>query len=123
MKYCLALAYVLWLLSSTVVLAQPVLDMPLEIDWGTVAPNADLANITKMQRDIIIRNAGNQPLRVYEVRPSCGCTTAPLDTNLLGPGEQTTMHVTLNLPTANGPIKKYVTIRTNAGPDSVKLLS
>lgn len=123
MRYRLVLAHLLWVPFATSVLAQPVLDMPLEIDWGTVAPNADLANVTKMRRDLTIRNAGNQPLRIYEVRPSCGCTTAPLDTNLLGPGEQTTMHVTLNLPSANGPIKKYVTIRTNAGPDSVKLLS
>jgi Protein of unknown function (DUF1573) len=123
MKHCLALLLGSWMILATQALSQPVLDMPLEIDWGTVAPQANVALVTKVERDITIRNAGNQPLRIHEVRPSCGCTTAPLDTNLLAPGEQTTMHVSLNLPSVNGPIKKYVTIRTNAGPDSVKLLT
>ncbi|MCB0710713.1 MAG: DUF1573 domain-containing protein [Ignavibacteriae bacterium] len=71
-------------------------------DWGTIAPG-------KLQADIQIKNVGDGQLQIENVKPSCGCTAAPLDDYLLDPGETTTMHVTLDAR-HNGPIRKSITI-------------
>jgi hypothetical protein len=52
-------------------------------------------------------------LDVKEVRPSCGCTSAPLKQNILPPGVSTDVTVTINLPTQNGPLTKYLTVISN----------
>ena len=72
-------------------------------DWGTIAPGT-------LQADIQIKNVGEGQLQIENVKPSCGCTAAPLDDYLLDPGESTTMHVSLNASRSHGPLRKSITI-------------
>ena len=75
-------------------------------DWGNVAPG-------KLQATIEVKNVGQGDLNIKEVRPSCGCTAAPIDKNLLKPGEIGKISVTLNATTSVGQIHKSLTITSD----------
>ncbi len=75
-------------------------------DWGTVAPG-------KLHAAIKVWNTGTGELKIDEVRPSCGCTTSPIDKNLLKPGEFGTINITLDVASRTGPVEKTVTIHSN----------
>lgn len=74
-----------------------------EYDWGTVGPE-------KLTADIPIKNVGSGPLQIESVRPSCGCTAAPLDDYLLDPGQTTMMRITFDVTRRNGETRKSVVI-------------
>ncbi len=93
--------------------AQPKLQVPKAHDWGRVIPRSNVGEQPKVTAEIPFTNVGTEPLIMTEVRPSCGCTSAPLDKDTLAPGESTVLRVSLNLPQQNGPIEKWITIRTN----------
>jgi hypothetical protein len=77
-------------------------------DWGQVKIfESPLKTLVK------IKNTGNQPLRIFEVKPQCGCTTAPLDKNILEPGEIATLDINLDLKGNLGPVSKDINIMTN----------
>jgi hypothetical protein len=84
-----------------------------EYDWGQIGPG-------ELKADIEIKNTGNGPLQINHVKPSCGCTAAPLDDYLLDPGESTTMHVSLNASRSTGPIHKSVAIFTDDPENQTK---
>lgn len=68
-----------------------VIEVVGEFNWGTVAPGT-------LEAEIPIKNVGDGPLQIDHVKPSCGCTAAPLDDYLLDPGQTTMMHVSVNAP-------------------------
>ena len=72
-------------------------------DWGDIPPG-------KLEAEIEIKNVGTGQLQIERVKPSCGCTAAPLDDYLLDPGETTTMHVSLDAKNRKGPLRKSITI-------------
>ena len=111
------------LLSTHMASTQPRLLVQDTINWGKVVPEAPPGETAKLTKEITLKNVGNKMLRISEVRPSCGCTSAPLDKDSLKPGESTTMRITLNLPLSNGSISKYITIRSNDQADPVKTLT
>lgn len=84
-------------------------------DWGTVAPG-------KLTTVVEVKNAGNADLSISEVRPSCGCTAAPIDKNLLKPGEIGKISVTLDVSTRSGPTEKTVSITSNDPAGAVRIL-
>jgi hypothetical protein len=59
-----------------------------------------------------IRNEGDAPLEVTDVRPSCGCTVARFD-RTIAPGEVGKVNVTLKTDTFSGPISKSIAVFTN----------
>lgn len=59
---------------------------------------------------VVIKNVGDKKLIIDKVKPTCGCTTAPLEKMQLDPGESTKMNITLNLPKTAGPVTKQVII-------------
>jgi len=79
-----------------------------EKDWGKVMQNAG-----PLSTKIKIKNTGNKLLEIYGVKPGCGCTTAPIDKNLIDPGEVATVDVTLQIEKDNGPIVKGIEFTTN----------
>lgn len=97
--------------------AQPHLFMPAEHDWGVVVPTGGATAQHQVKARIELKNDGDAPLKIKEVRVGCGCTSAPLEKDSLQPGEITNLNVTLNLPNTNGPLSKYVTLFTNE-PDA-----
>lgn len=79
-----------------------------EKDWGKVMQKEGPLKTT-----IKIKNTGNKLLEIYGVKPGCGCTTAPIDKKLLGPGDVATVKVVLKIEKDNGPITKGIEFTTN----------
>lgn len=77
-------------------------------DWGTVKPTQD-----PLKAKVKIKNVGNEVLKITEVKPGCGCTTAPLDKNELKPGEEATLDVTLRIAGYSGNVVKSIRIASN----------
>lgn len=77
-------------------------------DWGTVKPTQD-----PLKAKVKIKNVGNEVLKITEVKPGCGCTTAPLDKTELKPGEEAALDVTLRIAGFSGNVVKSVRISSN----------
>lgn len=75
-------------------------------NWGTLPPG-------KLKAELTVRNVGQGTLVIDTVRPSCGCTTSPIDKKVLEPGETATVHVTLDASYRQGHLEKSVTIVSN----------
>jgi hypothetical protein len=75
-------------------------------DAGTV-PKGE-----KIVHDFELRNEGNAPLQVTDVRPACGCTVASYD-KTIAPGKTGKVHVVVDTVNFSGPVNKGVTVYTN----------
>lgn len=80
-----------------------------------VDPIQDAGTVRKgelIERTFKIRNEGDEPLRILEVKPSCGCTVADYD-RTIRPGAVGTVKAAVKSAGFDGPIAKSVTVRTN----------
>lgn len=100
-------------LASLMVCAQPRIVTVDTVHWGRVIPHGSTPEAQRITARVAIRNEGTQNLVVTNVRPQCGCTTAPLDNHLISPGDSTMMTVTVQLPLGSGLFSKYVSIESN----------
>lgn len=100
--------------------AQPKLEVigGSTIDWGKVP-----ASKNPLKANLKLKNAGNQPLKISEVKPGCGCTTAPLDKKYLKPGEIATVNVGLTPGSTAGELVKGLTITSNDPKVPVKAIT
>ncbi len=76
------------------------------IDWGEVGGGS-------LEHELKLVNAGGEILNISEVKPACGCTTAPIDKEELAYGDTATIKVTMDVATRTGPTEKTITITTN----------
>ncbi len=83
----------------------------MTFDWGHVGKK-DMP----LKHEFKIYNDGDDTLRIYNVKPSCGCTTAPLDRERIEPGGFAILDVTLNLNN-KGKVTKTIRISSN-DPDN-----
>ena len=89
-----------------------------ELDWDFgYAPK----NTTVTHR-YVLTNAGNKPLKIINVKPACGCTSAPLKKNDLQPGESTDLNVTFSTKSYSGKVMKTVNINTDDSANPVTML-
>ncbi|MEJ5244286.1 MAG: DUF1573 domain-containing protein [Bacteroidota bacterium] len=88
------------------------------VDWKDVSPKDN-----PLHSEIIIKNVGNEKLVIKEVKPTCGCTTAPLDKYELAPGDTTKMKITLNLGSSSGKIHKTIRVTSNDPTAQNKIIS
>ena len=86
-------------------------------NWGKVK-----LKDAPLKSKIKIRNDGTDTLNIENVKPSCGCTTAPLDKNKLKPGEIATMDVTVQITAHSGQLTKSITITSNDPKTPSKVL-
>lgn len=95
-------------LSCTLAVAQPkmVIVGGETHDWGKVPPQV-------LHTEIQIKNEGNQDLHIKEVRPGCGCTASKLDTDVVAPGAQAVVKITLDAANKSGELVKIVSITTD----------
>ncbi len=73
----------------------------------------DFGSIPKgsvVTHDFIFRNTGTDTLVITKVKPTCGCTTAPLSSDRIAPGESTNLSVSLNTKKLQGLVRKYINI-------------
>jgi hypothetical protein len=88
-------------------------------DWGTVKVTPE-----PLKAKILLKNAGGpDTLKVFTVRPGCGCTTAPLDKDAIAPGETATIDVTLNVSSYSDEVHKTVTITSNDPVNNLIILN
>ncbi|HVT16044.1 MAG TPA: DUF1573 domain-containing protein [Thermoanaerobaculia bacterium] len=66
----------------------------------------------KITADFEIRNDGNAPLEITDVKPGCGCTVASFDKSI-APGKTGKVHAVVDTAAFNGAIAKGVAVLTN----------
>jgi hypothetical protein len=66
----------------------------------------------KVVHDFLIRNEGDAPLQITDVKAACGCTVVDYD-KTIAPGQTGKVHAELDTVTFNGAISKSVTVYTN----------
>lgn len=64
-----------------------------------------------------VKNTGSDTLFISRVKPACGCTSAPLTRDVVGPGESIWIDVTFNTKKFSGKVTKAVTVFSNAPND------
>jgi len=73
----------------------------------------EVENDQKVVHNFTVKNAGDEPLEISEVKTTCGCTVAELEVKSLAPGQETTVGVTFNLKGKQGPQHKRITVLSN----------
>lgn len=63
--------------------------------------------------EVVIANAGDEPLKILNVDASCGCTTTALPRNLLQPGESVALQIDFSSKNFSGDQTKIVEVTTN----------
>src|SRR6056300_1776529 len=103
----LVLTSIALLLVASMAYAQPKIEVigGNKHDWGKVSPKD-----SPLKTKVKIKNTGNEQLVITNVKPSCGCTTAPLDKDKLKPGEVATVNVTFNVGSKAGVNSKTIRI-------------
>ena len=116
-KILVPVLFLVFAVSSAI--AQPKLEIVGgdTYDWGEVKTYE-----SPLKADVTLKNSGDAQLKIEQVKPTCGCTTAPLDKDELKPGESTVMHITLNLGKSTGQVSKGITIRSNDPEKSTRTL-
>ena len=61
-------------------------------------------------------NVGDEPVKILEVLPSCGCTVAEWSTQSILPGKSGIVKVKFDPKGKLGPNSKYITVKTNSEP-------
>jgi len=79
----------------------------LQWDFGYIPKGATVTH------RFVLTNVGDKPMKIVKVKPACGCTSAPLTKDELGPGESTDLDVVFNSRGYTGKATKTVTINTD----------
>lgn len=106
------------LFSATVLFAQPQLEIvggDIQ-DWGKV----DLKD-SPLKKVIELKNVGSETLKITNVKPTCGCTTAPLDKDELAPGESAKLDVSLRV-SHGGKVSKSIRVSSNDSQQPNKII-
>jgi hypothetical protein len=77
-------------------------------DWGETKSTQQ-----KLTTTLVVKNAGDMPLKIYSVNPTCGCTTAPISKSEIAPNDTASIYVTLNISTYSGKVQKTIDVRSN----------
>ncbi len=110
MEKLFKLALVFVLVFSGCLKAQPKLEIigGDTYNWGTVKP-AD----NPLKAKVVLKNSGDKVLIINEVRPGCGCTTAPLSKTAIEPGDTASLAITLNVGSNAADVSKSIRITSN----------
>lgn len=93
---------------AATVSAAPIIMSPDPVyDFG------EMDSDQKVAHAFVVKNAGDEPLEISEVKTTCGCTVAELETKTLAPGAETKVNVTLNLKGKQGDQVKKITVFSN----------
>ncbi|HNR30511.1 MAG TPA: DUF1573 domain-containing protein, partial [Candidatus Hydrogenedentes bacterium] len=66
-----------------------------------------------VEHEFVIRNEGETPLEITNVRTSCGCTAAKPKDSTVAPGSETRIAATLSLRGRQGENAKTITVMSN----------
>jgi len=79
-------------------------------DFGMVPREAT------MRHDFTLKNIGTDTLRITKIKPTCGCTTAPVDKKILAVGDSTIMELTYKSGRSSGSTAKTINVTTDMAP-------
>jgi uncharacterized protein DUF1573 len=60
-----------------------------------------------------LKNSGDAPLKIKQVRPSCGCTAVNLSTQTIPPGGSGEIKTTFNSAGFQGKVRKEISVESN----------
>jgi len=115
-KYILLLF--LGVLGSTVQAQEKKAEINFEtdvIDYGELAHGADGT------REFKFTNTGNAPLIIIKAYSTCGCTVPTPPKDPIMPGKSGVIKVKYNTKLPGGPIRKTITVYTNASKEPYTL--
>jgi hypothetical protein len=114
---------VLQILAIAVLSAQP----KLAFDPGCLIDLGDQYSGQQIVRTVLLRNTGSEPLRLFSVEPSCGCTAVLLERNdsTIAPSDSEHLVIMYTLENRTGAASKAVVITSNdpAAPLSTIVIS
>ncbi len=76
-------------------------------DFGRIASGRKVTHVFKGV------NGGQVPLRITQVQPGCGCTSAVLGQSTVAPGGSVEIQVTFDPGAFSGPVNKSVVLHTD----------
>ena len=68
---------------------------------------------TKAHTHFDFKNVGSYPIKISEVKTSCGCTTAVLEKTLYQPGESGSIDTTMTIENKLGIQEKYINVNSD----------
>lgn len=95
------------ILPASPAMAKPIAVVPEPIKSFEVVPKGDV-----VRHRFEIKNDGDQPLQITEVRPACGCTVANFD-KVIAPGSSGFVQADLDTGNFSGGIQKSIAVFTN----------
>jgi hypothetical protein len=117
MRKAISLVLALGLMSGSV-FAQAALDIPKPtFDFGYVPQQSVVST------DFWLKSSGTEDLKILKVIPGCGCTKAPLEKDVLVPGDSTRLEVIFSTKRFTNRVTKNPRIQTNAGDQKVEFMS
>jgi hypothetical protein len=109
-----------------VVLAKSCAFATATMELNTRAYNCGIAvegKTKKIEAIFLVKNTGDEVLRLSEVRPTCGCTVVRFD-SLVPPGKTTKIRAEVNIEGhRSGPISKGIKVLSNAENEPALRLS
>lgn len=108
MKFSLTSCAVL-LLISEFAFCQPKVFLP----EGKFLDFGDVLNFTPKKRSMIIKNSGDDTLRISNVGASCGCTALLLSEDKIPPSDSASLLITLDGDRFAGKVEKLISFNTN----------
>ena len=63
--------------------------------------------------EVQLKNVGDEPLKILDIKSSCGCTTAEPRKRELAPGESDTITIRYDTKTKKTDVKETITLTTN----------
>ena len=85
-------------------------------DFGTREPSDAVVH------EFVLRNEGDGPLLITQVKPACGCTVVDWKTMTLKPGEETRLKCRLRLKGYKGAQQKSIRIHSNDPTQPIRQL-
>ncbi|HLB01277.1 MAG TPA: DUF1573 domain-containing protein [Bacteroidota bacterium] len=98
----------------TVIAAAAAAGQPaFEISGGKSFDFGELFTLVPVFRELTIRNAGDDTLRIRDVSGSCGCTGMLLSNSDIPPGGSGVLRITFDPAKFSGGVEKVVSMHTN----------
>ena len=76
-------------------------------DFGTYPANQNREHV------FVLKNNGDQPLKIIDIRKTCGCSETRLERNELAPGTTTKLTAVIKAGSIAGPFSKNLFVESN----------
>lgn len=107
-KICIIAPLLICTTSAINVLASPQIACDVvTFDFG------ERSSDQPIEHQFILKNKGNQPLMIQQVKTSCGCTATKLESNKIEPGASVPLNVSAKLKARTGIQRKSIRVISN----------